>query len=140
MTDKITNLVNYFICLLIIYWFQSLLDKNYVRSVWMTWTFILLILSLGATNFSKYHRGWSLFMTGVETYSFIGREGIIWDLGGNFRKFIDRGNHRGTWIECYYMSMLELKFKEHTFCDCRSPCNVLSCFLKKCVFLMFAKV
>ena len=27
-------------------------------------------------------------------YSFIGRGGIIWDRGGNFSKFIDRGSHR----------------------------------------------
>ena len=31
MIYNITNLINYFICLLIIYWFQSFLDKNYVR-------------------------------------------------------------------------------------------------------------
>ena len=35
MIYKITNLINYFICLLIVCWFQSFLDKNYVRSVWI---------------------------------------------------------------------------------------------------------
>ena len=43
-------------------------------------------------------------------------------------------------MEIYYMSMGEFKFKEHLFCDCRSPCDILSCFLENCVFLMFARV
>ena len=36
-------------------------------------------------------------MTGVELfYAFIGWRGIIWDRGGNFSKYIDRGSHQGT--------------------------------------------
>ena len=34
-----------------------------------------------------------------------------------------------------YMLMGDLKFKKHPFCDCRGPCNILSCFLKKLFFL-----
>ena len=37
MIYNITNLINYFVCLLIIYWFQSFLEKNYVWSVGITW-------------------------------------------------------------------------------------------------------
>ena len=35
-------------------------------------------------------------MTGVEKNLFIGRGGMIWDQGGNFSKFIDRGSQRGA--------------------------------------------
>ena len=35
-------------------------------------------------------------MTGVETCSFVGRGGIIWDQGDSFSKFIDRGSQRGS--------------------------------------------
>ena len=42
-------------------------------------------------------------MTGIENLLFIDRGGIIWDRGGNFSKFIDRGtSHWGTWTEFYY--------------------------------------
>ena len=33
---------------------------------------------------------------GLKTYLFIDWGGIIWDRGGNFSKFIDRGSHRGA--------------------------------------------
>ena len=35
-------------------------------------------------------------MTGEKMYLLIDWGGIIWDLGGNFSQFIDRGSHRGT--------------------------------------------
>ena len=43
-------------------------------------------------------------------------------------------------MEIYYMSMGELKFEEHLLYDCRGACDILSCFLKKYVFLMFTEV
>ena len=43
-------------------------------------------------------------------------------------------------MEIYYMSILKLKFKEHPFCDYRDPCDILSCFLKRFVFLIFPKI
>ena len=55
-------------------------------------------ISVRPTNFSKYHREYNLFMSGVENL-------FINDRGGNFSKFIDRGSHRGashrgTWTVC----------------------------------------
>ena len=52
-------------------------------------------------------------MTGVKTHSFIGRGDIIWELGDNFSKFIDRGSHRGashwgTWTGCIKGSLFYL--------------------------------
>ena len=44
-------------------------------------------------------------MTGLEKLFIYWWGGIIWDLGGNFSKFIDPGSHRGafhrdTWTGC----------------------------------------
>ena len=50
----------------------------------------------GNQQFPKNHRGWSLYMTEVEDFSFIGRGGKIWDRAGNLSKVIARGSHRGT--------------------------------------------
>ena len=41
-------------------------------------------------------------MTGIEKIIHLLAGGIIWDRGGNFSKFIDRENHRGTWTGCIY--------------------------------------
>ena len=44
-------------------------------------------------------------MTGVETFLFIDRRGIILNRGGNFTKIMNQGGHRGpsdrdTWTGC----------------------------------------
>ena len=50
-------------------------------------------------------------MTGIENLLFIDRGGIIWDRGGNFSKFIDRGtSHWGTWTG-FIMAKLILFFQ-----------------------------
>ena len=58
MIYKITNLINYFICLLIIYWFQSFLNKNHVWSSYICLHIRLHVFFLYVR--SSYMVAWSL--------------------------------------------------------------------------------
>ena len=61
-------------------------------------TTILKVLYFSADNqFYQYSPGIkTLYNRGNFFLLFIGREGIIWEWGGNFSKIIHRGSHRGT--------------------------------------------